>query len=191
MKADMTKKVLAQSVKELVAKYPLESISIKDITDNCGMSRHSFYYHFRDKQNLVSWVFKNEVMVNLEQKWPRDIYRDTVVFFYAIEKDKDFYINAFKYKGQNSLSDFLYNWNRKDMESYLRRFAEENQQYRELLEDEFNFTFIVNLMAHTLSGPAIDWIRRGMKPSAESAARVIANVLSDFLPNFLKETYKM
>jgi len=191
MKADMTKKVLAQSVKELVAKTPLENVSVKDITDNCGMSRHSFYYHFRDKQNLVSWVFKNEVMVNLEQKWPRDIYRDTVAFFYAIEKDKDFYINAFKYEGQNSLSDFLYNWNRKDMESYLCRFAEENHQYKELLEDEFNFTFVVNLMAHTLSGPAIDWIRMGMKPSAESATRIIANVLSDFLPNFLKETYKM
>ncbi len=191
MKADVTKRALAQSVKELVSKHPLESVSVKDITDHCGLSRHGFYYHFRDKQNLVSWVFKNEVMVNLEQKWPRDIYRDTVAFFKAIEKDKEFYINVFKYEGQNSLSDFLYNWNRKDMENYLRSFVDENNQYKELLEDEFSFTFVVNLMAHTLSGPTIDWIRMGMKSSAENAAEVIANVLSDFLPSFLKETYRM
>jgi hypothetical protein len=76
------------------------------------------------------------------------------------------------------------------MTRYLKNFAEENPTYKKLLEDEFNFTFIVNLMAHTLSGPAIDWITMGMKPSAEIAAKVISNVLSDFLPSFLKETYK-
>ena len=190
MKSDITKKALASSLKELVSKHPLENVSIADITNNCGLSRHSFYYHFKDKQNLVTWIFKYEVMSKLDQRWPRDIYRDTLEFFKAIEKDKDFYINAFNYTGQNSLSEFLYNWNSKDMTRYLKNFAEENPTYKKLLEDEFNFTFIVNLMAHTLSGPAIDWITMGMKPSAEIAAKVISNVLSDFLPSFLKETYK-
>ena len=44
--SNITKKALAQTMKELMAKQPFSKISVGDICDACGMSRKSFYYHF-------------------------------------------------------------------------------------------------------------------------------------------------
>ena len=58
----VTKKVLAEGFKELMAKKPFEKITISDITDICGLNRQTFYYHFRDKYELLNWVFYNEAI---------------------------------------------------------------------------------------------------------------------------------
>ena len=48
-----TEKALAESLKKLLAKKTLEKITVKDITDDCGVNRQTFYYHFHDVYDLV------------------------------------------------------------------------------------------------------------------------------------------
>lgn len=55
--ANLTKKALAASVTRLLEKEPLDKITIKDITDECGVTRNTFYYHFQDIYDLCSWIF--------------------------------------------------------------------------------------------------------------------------------------
>ena len=43
---DLTKSLIAESFKELMMKYPFEKITIKMITDHCGIIRPTFYNHF-------------------------------------------------------------------------------------------------------------------------------------------------
>ena len=45
--------LLAKSFKELVAKTPIEKITIKQITDKAGVIRPTFYNHFQDKYELL------------------------------------------------------------------------------------------------------------------------------------------
>ena len=40
--SQVTKRALAASLKELLAKKPLSKITISDITDHCGMNRMTF-----------------------------------------------------------------------------------------------------------------------------------------------------
>lgn len=54
---NLTKKAIAASVIKLLEKKPLEKITIKEITDDCGMTRNTFYYHFQDIYDLCSWIF--------------------------------------------------------------------------------------------------------------------------------------
>ena len=63
--SNITKKALAQTMKELMAKQPFSKISVGDICDACGMSRKSFYYHFRDKYDLVNWIFDTEFLQSI------------------------------------------------------------------------------------------------------------------------------
>lgn len=44
-------------MKKLMEKKPFSKISVGDICEDCGMNRKSFYYHFRDKYDLVNWIF--------------------------------------------------------------------------------------------------------------------------------------
>ncbi|WP_324249739.1 TetR family transcriptional regulator, partial [Faecalitalea cylindroides] len=50
-----TKYLLAEALKICMKKAPLEKITVKDITDTCGISRQTYYRHFQDKQDLVNW----------------------------------------------------------------------------------------------------------------------------------------
>ncbi len=53
--SDTTKRALEESLKHMLLKKPLDKISISDITNDCGISRMTFYYHFKDIYDLVEW----------------------------------------------------------------------------------------------------------------------------------------
>lgn len=51
------KEQMAASLKRLMTKKNLQKITIQDIADDCNMNRYTFYYHFQDIYDLVSWTF--------------------------------------------------------------------------------------------------------------------------------------
>lgn len=54
--ANFTKKELMKSFLELIEEKPLNRISVKDITDRCGVNRNTFYYHFQDIPELIETI---------------------------------------------------------------------------------------------------------------------------------------
>ena len=46
--AVFTKIVIMRVFEELLAFKQLDKITVKDITDKCGISRNTFYYHYQD-----------------------------------------------------------------------------------------------------------------------------------------------
>ena len=55
-----TKRALAMSLKHIMAKKPLSKITIADITEDCGINRMTFYYHFQDIFDLIDWICQEE-----------------------------------------------------------------------------------------------------------------------------------
>ena len=51
-----TKRALEASLKKLLLQKPLNKITINDITEDCGVNRMTFYYHFKDIYDLVDWI---------------------------------------------------------------------------------------------------------------------------------------
>jgi probable dihydroxyacetone kinase regulator len=102
----ITKKALAGSIKKLMKNYPLKKISIKDIVEGCNLNRQSFYYHFRDKYDLVNWIYYTEFVVRIKKEklssW--DVMLEACKYFY---NNLDFYKNAFRETGQNSFSEYF------------------------------------------------------------------------------------
>lgn len=58
--AQATKKALAAALKELLGQKPFHKITISDITEQCGVNRMTFYYHFHDIYDLAQWAFQEE-----------------------------------------------------------------------------------------------------------------------------------
>lgn len=57
IKRQTTKELIAASLNELLNELPFSKITIKKITDNCGLTPTTFYKHFSDKYALVQWTF--------------------------------------------------------------------------------------------------------------------------------------
>ena len=46
--SQLTKKAIMASFVRLVNKTPLDKITVKDIVEDCGVNRNTFYYYFQD-----------------------------------------------------------------------------------------------------------------------------------------------
>lgn len=60
--SNITKKALASSLKKILSKKEFNKITINDITEDCGVNRQTFYYHFKDIYDLLEWIYTNEVI---------------------------------------------------------------------------------------------------------------------------------
>ena len=59
-KALFTKQAMYHALKKLITTKSINKITIKDITDTCGLNRQTFYYHFKDIYDLLEWSFQEE-----------------------------------------------------------------------------------------------------------------------------------
>lgn len=105
--SSLTKRALAQAIKELMNEKPLVKISIADIVDRCQMNRQSFYYHFRDKYDLVNWIFYTELITELQNSPNKDEYEELKNICRYLYDNRAFYIKALKFTGQNSFYEYF------------------------------------------------------------------------------------
>lgn len=50
------KRILGTALLELTQKKPLESLTVSQILKETGVSRQTFYNHFKDKNDLICYV---------------------------------------------------------------------------------------------------------------------------------------
>lgn len=58
--AGLTKKAIRNSFVKLLNEKPLSQITIRDIVDDCGVNRNTFYYYFQDLPQLVEVIVDEE-----------------------------------------------------------------------------------------------------------------------------------
>lgn len=58
--ADFTKKAIRSSFIKLLNEKPIKQISVKDIVDDCGINRNTFYYHYQDIPDLVENIIRDD-----------------------------------------------------------------------------------------------------------------------------------
>lgn len=65
---EITKRALAEAFASLVVEKGYDSVTIGDIAERAGISRNTFYYHFSDKNMLVSWIFMRNIELLTKEK---------------------------------------------------------------------------------------------------------------------------
>lgn len=101
----ITKKAISDSFKKILKEKPFEKISVGEICEDCGLTRKSFYYHFRDKYDLVSWIFRYEFLDEHEQFVGYEMIWFFDDLFRYLFDNKSFYKKLFDSSGQNSFHD--------------------------------------------------------------------------------------
>ena len=59
MAADM-KQTIAQAAKTLLMEKNVKKLTVKDIVEECQITRQAFYYHFEDIPDLFRWMLKRD-----------------------------------------------------------------------------------------------------------------------------------
>lgn len=149
--SNVTKNALAASMKKLMKQRPFEKISVSDICQDCGINRKSFYYHFKDKYDLVNWIFYVGFVTEMDvsqydSAW--ELVEDMCGYFY---RERDFYRAALRIQGQNSFRDYLI----ETLTPIVEMFLTDVLPYGE--DDRFYVVFITDAFMTSL----VRWLSGG------------------------------
>lgn len=95
-KGEKTKYRLARAMKECMKSTSVENITVKQITENCGLTRQTFYRNFLDKYDLINWYFDKLLVKSFEHMGQGKTVYDALVkkFTYIQEEYRKSAIDA-------------------------------------------------------------------------------------------------
>ena len=105
--SNITKRVLALTLKKLMQTESFEKINVREICEACGVSRKTFYYHFQDKYALVEWIFNSEFTAALNQSQADDRWGFITTMCEYFYRERTFYAKLLEVTGQNSFRQYF------------------------------------------------------------------------------------
>lgn len=170
--AKLTQQAMAASLKKLLSKKTLDKITVKEIADECGVRRQTFYYHFKDIYDLLEWTFLQEGERIIDRERLSDTWQDIYLkVFHYIEKNRSFIINAYNSMGREPLERFLY----QIVYDLIAKFLNDMESSEKLTGEDK--TFICDFYKFGLVGVILEWIGQGMKEDPEVLSSRINRLL--------------
>ncbi|MBQ7822133.1 MAG: TetR/AcrR family transcriptional regulator C-terminal domain-containing protein [Clostridia bacterium] len=138
--SSITKKALASALKKLMSERPFSQITVINICELCEMNRKSFYYHFKDKYDLVSYICYTEFIKAASEKDYTDGFDLLYDMCNYFEKNKSFYRKILKNESNNPFYDYFKGWLMPIAEDFMKKIfasSENNQFYADFFTDAF------------------------------------------------------
>lgn len=156
--SQVTKRALEASLKNLLLKKPLDKITINDITEDCGINRMTFYYHFKDIYDLIEWCCVEDAKKALEGKKTYDTWQQGFLqIFEAVLDNKPFILNVYHSVSREQVEIYLY----KLTYDLLIGVVEEKSEGMNVREEDKKF--IADFYKYAFVGLMLDWVRHDMK----------------------------
>lgn len=181
--SQVTKRALEQSLKNLLLKKPLTKITVGDITEDCGINRMTFYYHFKDIYDLVEWSCLEDAKRALEEKKTYDTWQQGFLqIFKAVQENKPFILNVYRCV------------HREQVEKYLQPLVDQlllnviNEEAAGITVRDEDKQFIAQVYSYMFIGLMLDWIKDDMREDpqqiVEKLSRLIKGSVSVALSRF-------
>lgn len=167
--AQITKKALEASLKHLLLQKPLPKITIQDLTDDCGISRMTFYYHFKDIYDLVEWSCEEDAQKALGENRHYDSWEEGLLdIFKAVRENKPFILNVYHSVSREQIETYLYQLTYQLMIDVVEEKA---VGLRVSTEDK---DFIADFYKYALVGLMLDWIKKDMREDPQDLVNRLA-----------------
>jgi len=174
--SNITKKALADSLKLLTREKSFDKIAVGEITEKAGVNRQTFYYHFKDKYELLEWIYDTEVIEpNLSDLSFDNWDKKMCAVMSLLKKDKGFYINTVKHADEYLTRTFLEK--AEGIFSNAIAVVREQMPDRKML-DKNSEGILAKFFAYGLCGTMMEWMVTGMRESPEYMTGTFRDILS-------------
>lgn len=178
----MTKKALAASLKKIMRKKPLGKITVREIIEDCGVNRKTFYYHFRDIYDLVKWIFEEEAIEIVRQYDLILDYQDAIEFVMNYVEENKLLCNcAFDAIGRDELKRFFQN----DFLSIVTNIVEQLSEGKTIPDDYKKF--LINFYTEAIASLIVNWIRNKETCDKQKMVQYVSLTLYGTLEQVLKK----
>ena len=170
--SQVTKRALEQSLKNLLLKKPLTKITVGDITDDCGINRMTFYYHFKDIYDLVEWSCLEDAKRALDEKKTYDTWQQGLLqIFKAVQENKPFILNVYRCV------------HREQVEKYLHPLVDQlllnviNEEAAGITVRDEDKQFIAQIYSYMFIGLMLDWIKDDMREDPQQIVEKLSKLI--------------
>lgn len=167
-----TKQALEQAFKKLLLKKPLNKITINEITEECGVNRMTFYYHFKDIYDFVEWICLDNANRVLEENKSYDTWQQGFLrIFEEVRENKLFIMNVYRCVHQEQV------------ERYLKPLVDDliltviNAEAESKAVCDADKEFIARIYSYVFVGLMLDWIKADMREEPEQIVNRLAVLL--------------
>ncbi|MFR3153020.1 MAG: TetR-like C-terminal domain-containing protein [Acutalibacteraceae bacterium] len=170
--SQVTKRALEQSLKNLLLKKPLTKITVGDITEDCGINRMTFYYHFKDIYDLVEWSCLEDAKRALDEKKTYDTWQQGLLqIFKAVQENKPFILNVYRCV------------HREQVEKYLQPLVDQlllnviNEEAAGITVRDEDKQFIAQVYSYMFIGLMLDWIKDDMREDPQQIVEKLSKLI--------------
>lgn len=181
MNSEATKRELAAALKEQMARKPLARITIKELTDRCGLRRATFYYHFEDIYALVKWMFQEEAMSLLEEQQGSQIWTEGLLqLFQYIQDNRAVCLCALNSLGREHLMRFF----EADIHALIYRTVEEignSIGITDTINEGIDMELLTHFYVAALVGLLESWLLEKINHTPEELVTFVDVLLQDHI----------
>lgn len=142
----------------MLLEKPLNKITINDITEDCGVNRMTFYYHFKDIYDLVDWIMVEDAQQAMEGRKDIDDWDKAFLdVLLKIQENKLLVLNVYRSISQEQVEQYLY----KIVDPLLHEFVD--KETRDISIQDEDKQFVIDFFKYALVGMVLEWIRKDMK----------------------------
>ena len=177
---NFTEKAIVQTLNELLKKQTIDKITVKDLTEACGISRNTFYYHFHDIYEVLTrdFIYRTDALLKdheEDESW-ENLFTDGLRFLYENKTAID---HIYGSVDSESLDKFL----DKVVYNYTRGVVEEESG--EGRYSDRTISLAADFYKNALLGAVLGWIENDMEESPEELAHLYNSVFSGTIEGLL------
>lgn len=179
--SNQTKRKMAESLKKFMAKKPFDKITVRDILEDCDISRQTFYYHFEDMYDLLTWLFETELISLLQESenvltWDEGI----LLVLRYVEQNRAVCLCAYHSIGRDELHRMFH----EQTAAMVDRFVENVRQDYPKATDE-DTAVITDFISLALVSILVEWMKTPKGRTPEEVIREIDLVYHGTVQNAL------
>lgn len=152
-----TRKAIMQSFMKLVDQRPINKVTIRDIVEDCGINRNTFYYHFSDIPALIEAIVQEEAAELFQTHPTISSYEECIrLAIQEIQKNKRAVLHIYNSANRDIYEHYLMQVCQYIVETYLNTLLggkKINRQDREI---------IVTVYSCQCFGLFIDWLNNNL-----------------------------
>ena len=159
----ITESALERSFTDLLKEKPVNKIPVSDITNRCGVSRMTFYYHYDDIYDLLRQILTKGLAEICESCDPEAPWGGVTKKVYKyIKSNGNMFTNIYNSLGREQLEESFYSY----IKPLMTDFSDECMKGLEI--DNVNKKSIVDFFINGVVANALDWIKSGMPGDYEA-----------------------
>ena len=181
MKNDTTKQALANALKQLLQKKQITKITINDIAEACGISRMTFYYHFKDIYDLADWTLQEALHTAIADNRTHDNWQQGFLNLLDVLKaHQPLILNVYRAIAREQVERYM----RREVEALLLPVVEEQAAGLQISEKGKHMVAI--FYTYAFMGIVLEWIQRNMQASPQEVADTTAAMIHSGFRNSLE-----